>query len=61
VDLVAILYCETSHLRPNHSGIAGVADLDAQHRALFMGYQALNFNVPQCRRGENSSSKIEYV
>src|SRR5208337_2160022 len=60
VDLVPILYCEPAHLRANHFGIAGVADFDAQHGALFMRYQALDFNVPQCRRGENSSSQIEY-
>src|SRR5271157_3137365 len=61
VDLVPILYCEPAHLRAHRVGIAGVADFDAQHRALLMRYQALDFDVPQCRSGENSSSKIKYV
>src|SRR6266446_75749 len=61
VYLVAILHFKAAHLRANRFRIAGVADLDAQHRPLFMRYQALNFNMLQCSRGENSSGKIEYI
>ena len=61
VYLVAIVDFKAVHLRANRFGIRGVADFDAQHRALFMRYQALDFNVPQCSRGENSSGKIQYV
>src|SRR6266436_4373494 len=61
VDVVAILYRKTAHLRANRFGIAAIADFEAQHGAFFMRHQALNFNVPECRSGENSSREIEYL
>src|SRR4029077_2557815 len=61
VDVVAIVNCKTTHLRANRFGIAGIADFEAQHRASFMRYQALDFNVPECCSGENSSRQIEYI
>src|SRR5689334_8420640 len=38
VYLVAILYFKGAHLRANRFRIAGVTNLDTQHRAFFMSY-----------------------
>src|SRR5260370_34360598 len=61
VYLVAVLNFKSAHLRAHRFRITGVADLHAQHRALFVRYQALHFNVLQCCCGKNSSRKIEHI
>src|SRR5256885_8084407 len=61
VNLVTILYSKTAQLGAHGFWIAGLSDLDAQHRALFMRHQPLHLDVSERRCGENSSRQVKRV
>src|SRR5256886_4311846 len=61
VNLVTVLYSKTAQLGAHGFWIAGLSDLDAQHRTLFMRHQPLHFDVSERRRGENSSRQVKRV
>ena len=48
-----------SELAANGLGIAGDVKVDAQHGALLVRLEPLNFNVTQCRRGKDATGQVE--
>jgi hypothetical protein len=58
VDLIAVLNLETAKLFRNRIRIALRRKVDVEHRAFFVGFQALDFNVLKRGGGQDSASKV---
>ncbi len=59
--LIAVMHRKLPHLLAHGFHIACFAEIQAEHRAVFVRHEPLHFNVPQSRGRQDSARQVQHI